>query len=280
VKQIVDELNGSIKVSSNPEIDLGTEIIIALKKCHESHLHDVTANTERIYHEFSGNVFNETLQTLLIVEDDVSLLKLMTSKLNEKYNLHIAANGNEALEKLKSIRNLNLIISDVMMDNGNGFELYEQITKQKRFKHVPFIFITAKTEDRRKGLELGAVDYISKPFLVDDLAFKIDALLNNISEQIGAFSNAFHQSIVSRGIETENVTAATQDIVEKSAVKYNLTSRERKIVPLVIKGLTNKEIAEKLFISDKTVKSHLQNIFEKVGVASKLELIHKFGDFN
>lgn len=219
--------------------------------------------------------FDENLPSVLIVEDNVSLLNLMVTKLSGKYNLNIAINGNEAHIKLKSIQRLDLIISDVMMDNGNGFELYEFVSKQKNLNHIPFIFITAKSEDKKKGLELGAIDYILKPFSVDELIFKIDSILNNLSSQRKALIDSVYNSMLTKNNIAPLVTdiKIKNDKFEENCVKYNLTPQERKIIPLIAKGQTNKEIAETLFISDKTVKKHLQNIFEKVGVAGKIELL-------
>lgn len=93
---------------------------------------------------------------------------------------------------------IGIIISDVMMDNGDGFELYKNVFQQKRFKHIPFIFLTAKTEDKLQGLFLGAIDYIFKPFLIAELIEKIESILNNLSEQRSAIIDIIHQSIVSK----------------------------------------------------------------------------------
>lgn len=280
-KKILDGLNSSISIISDPPHKPGTEVIVEFP-LYISPVNETIAvfnNNGKLQEEYhnlmSINDHSETLPTLLIVEDNIPLVNLMISKLNERYNIHVALNGQEALERLKTIKYLDLIISDVMMDNGDGFELFKKVSTQKRFKHIPFIFLTAKTEDKCKGLELGAIDYISKPFLIEELIYKIEAVLNNISQQIHAFSNTIHQSIISQ-IPQESVST-NENSFEENCLKYHLTPQEKKIVPLIAKGQTNKEIADVLFISDKTVKKHLQNIFEKVNASGKIELLNKLG---
>lgn len=280
-KRIIDSLDGEVKINSNPNLRKGTEIIIELNQYKPTgdEIIPVFKNENKIHEEIvpllaKDEIYSQDLPTILVVEDNVQLLNLIWDKFRHRYNIYIALSGNEAIEKLKSIMYLDLIISDVMMDNGNGFEFYKNVSQQKRFKHIPFIFLTAKTEDKLQGLELGAVDYIYKPFKTNELIGKIDSILKNISEQINAFSNTIHRSIVSRN-EPEPPTVSNQDRFEENCIKYGLTLQERKIIPLVAKGQTNKEIAEALFISDKTVKTHLQNIFEKVKAAGKVDLLNK-----
>jgi signal transduction histidine kinase/DNA-binding NarL/FixJ family response regulator len=280
-KKIVDELNGKIRIISNPEIQKGTEFIIEFERYFPEQ-HEIIANykSPKIYAEIDqllakDDLHDDHLPTLLIVEDNISLLNLMYNRLKIHYNLYISLSGNEAIEKLKSIKKLDLIISDVMMDYGDGFELYTNVYKQKRFKHIPFIFITAKTEDKIKGLELGAVDYILKPFSMEELHFKVEAILKSISENINVFSSLLHRSAVNIAEIENTATEPIKDNFEENCIKYKLTGQERRIIPLIGKGHTNREIAAALNISDKTVKTHLQNLFEKVGVSGKVELLIK-----
>ena len=112
----------------------------------------------------------------------------------------VASNAQQALEKLDTITSLDLIISDVMMKEMDGFQFCEQVNLRKNFAHVPFIFLTAKasSEDKIKGLSLGAIDYIEKPFKMQELVFKIDALFANQKRQREALINQAYRSILSR----------------------------------------------------------------------------------
>ncbi len=181
-----------------------------------------------------------------------------------------------AFEKLKTIKHLDLLISDVMMDKGNGFELYKNISSQEKFNHIPVIFLTAKTtmEDKIQGLSLGAIDYIFKPFSINELTNKIDSVLNNLSHQRKAIINQAYNSLFNNNHESK-VVYTDSNTFENNCNKFLLTTREKEVIKLIKKGQTYKEIADTLFISNKTVAKHLQNAFEKTNVTNKLELISK-----
>jgi signal transduction histidine kinase/DNA-binding NarL/FixJ family response regulator len=278
-KKILDGFDGSIQINSDPSVQRGTELILQFSRYYaeKDELIAEFKNAVKIQDEVKqliarDDIYNIDFPTLLIVEDNVQLLNFIGDKLKNNYNIYIALSGNEAIEKLKTIKHLDLIVSDVMMDNGDGFELYNYVSEQKRFRHIPFIFLTAKTEDKLQGLSMGAIDYILKPFLIKELIHKIESVLNNLSEQRRAIIDAIHQSLISKK-EPEQHSPLTKNKFEENCIKYSLTPQEKKIVHLIAKGQSQKEIAETLFISDKTVKTHMRNLFDKVLVTSKLELL-------
>lgn len=220
--------------------------------------------------------FTEELPSIMVVEDNIPLLNYTVEKLQEKYNVYFALNGEEAMEKLKTVKHLDLLISDVMMDKGNGFELYRNIVSQEKFNHIPVIFLTAKTtiEDKIHGLSLGAIDYIFKPFSIVELTNKIDSVLNNLSQQRKAIINQAYNSLINNTYESK-VIPSNSNTFENNCIKFLLTTREKEVIKLIKKGQTYKEIADNLCISDKTVAKHLQNAFEKTNVTNKLELLSK-----
>lgn len=116
--------------------------------------------------------------TVLVVEDNRDLLALIAARLNERYRALSASCGEEALEKLRKAPACSLIITDVMMDRMSGFELLERLQCDPQYEKIPCIFISAKTshEDRMTGLSAGAIDYIYKPFSVDELLVKVESL--------------------------------------------------------------------------------------------------------
>lgn len=281
VKKVVEDLNGTIKIESNPEIEMGTEIIVELPN------YPLTGN-ERVSHIKVQNPYMETSdladlenlvldkrrKTIMLVEDNKALLHYLINKLKEKYNVYPSLNGNEALKKLNSFTLFpDLIISDVMMDKLDGFSLASVLAKHESFQHIPFIFLTAKStpSDRLKGLKLGAVDFIQKPFNMVELLQKIDSLMLISDRQ----RRALIDTIYIRRDETQTLNTDLKKIFELNCNKYQLTPREKDIAELVCQGQKNKTIGETLFISEKTVAKHIQNIFEKVGVSNKLELMNK-----
>jgi len=203
------------------------------------------------------------------------MINYLFKKLNENYNIYTALNGNEALKKLKTLSILpDLIITDVMMDKVDGYKFAEVIAKDTAYNHIPFIFISAKSEksDVLHGLKLGAIDYIQKPFSIQELLQKVKSILTNTSRQRNMVFNAAFNTISKTD---EFNTGQDNDKFEKNCGSYNLTSRENEVARLICQGLSHKIIGETLFISKKTVAKHSQNIFEKVQVSNRMELSNK-----
>ena len=108
-----------------------------------------------------------SLPTILICEDNHGQLHLLIEGLKNAFNLIIAVNGKEGLEKLDRYRDIiRLIISDVRMPVTDGLEFCRQVFAQEAFKHLPFLFLTSYTDDAEQlqGLSYGATDYLQKPY--------------------------------------------------------------------------------------------------------------------
>jgi len=113
--------------------------------------------------------------TILIVDDVPKNIELAANILQSKnYNITFATNGEAALEKVKSI-DFDLILLDVMMPGMDGFEVCRRLKENPSTKDIPVIFVTAKseTENVLKGFELGAVDYVTKPFNTEELLARV-----------------------------------------------------------------------------------------------------------
>ena len=117
---------------------------------------------------------------LLLVEDNLELLMLMQQLLKSTYRVYIARNGKEAL-KVIAEKELDLIISDVMMPEMDGLELTQAIKGNPNYNHLPVILLTAKTqeEDEKEALQYGADEYLRKPFRLGDLKLRIDNIIEN-----------------------------------------------------------------------------------------------------
>jgi DNA-binding response OmpR family regulator len=112
---------------------------------------------------------------LLVVEDDVdiaNMLKIYFTGLN--YEVDVAARGMDALEKTKKVLP-HLIVLDILLPDINGYEVCRSLRTSTRTSHIPVIFLTQKDErsDRLQGLELGADDYITKPFDIEELKLRV-----------------------------------------------------------------------------------------------------------
>ncbi len=151
---------------------------------------------------------------ILIVEDDLDLGNLLKQYLElNKFQVHRVFNGIEAREELKK-NTFDILILDVMMPQEDGFTMAEKL--QKSHPGLPFLFVTARKmkEDILTGLKLGADDYITKPFDVDELILRI-------------------QNILKRNAKPENLTLKTEKsertLTEKEAqlLEYLLEHKER-----------------------------------------------------
>ena len=80
------------------------------------------------------------------MEDNLEMSNFIYDKLKEKYNIFLSGNGRDALELIKKIPRLDLILSDIMMDKMDGYEFFDELSFMSEFSSVPFIFLTAKTD--------------------------------------------------------------------------------------------------------------------------------------
>ena len=133
---------------------------------------------------------DEDIYRLLIVEDNVELLMLMCQLLKPSYRVYAAKNGREALRIIRQ-KELDLIISDVMMPKMDGYELTKIVKGDPNYNHLPIILLTAKTqeEDEQEALLVGADEFLTKPFRLSDLKLRID----NIIENRKRIQNEYHQ---------------------------------------------------------------------------------------
>ena len=127
-------------------------------------------------------------EAILVVEDNTDMLRFITDKLGENYIMEKAKNGIEALQVLKS-KSIDIVISDIMMPEMDGFELCEYIKSNTDYSHIIVILLTAKNDlnSKIKGLEIGADAYIEKPFSFQYLQTLLNSLINNKKRDIELF---------------------------------------------------------------------------------------------
>jgi phosphoserine phosphatase RsbU/P len=116
--------------------------------------------------------------SILIVEDNQTLRRLLEYRLGKHYEVRTAAHGEDALRLIED-QVPDLIVSDIMMPRMDGFAMLSILRQEERTRNIPFIFLTAKTDDpsRLKGLGQGVDDYITKPFDIDFLLTRIEKIL-------------------------------------------------------------------------------------------------------
>ncbi|MDO6737644.1 two-component regulator propeller domain-containing protein [Wenyingzhuangia sp. 2_MG-2023] len=192
-KSLVELFKGEITVKSEPDVETRFSVVIPstsseytateIDTTSKSYIKDWVPlpseyKTETINQENDGDLAFK--QTVLIVEDEEDLQIFLSGFLSKYYNILMAKNGFEALEKIQ-IKEPDLIISDVMMPKMDGFALCEKIKTNPETCHIPLLLLTALGDDENliKGLEFGADEYISKPFSLKHLSIRAERLIQN-----------------------------------------------------------------------------------------------------
>lgn len=125
---------------------------------------------------------DKTNSTILIIDDEPALRLGLSAKIKHQgYKVVTACDGNEGMQKAKEVLP-DLILSDVMMPPPNGFELRRLMGQDPQLASIPFIFLTARTgmDDRVNGIRDGADDYITKPFVTEELFARMEAVLRRV----------------------------------------------------------------------------------------------------
>lgn len=192
------------------------------------------------------------MTNVLLVDDNSKYLKDALPFYG--YEVETALDGVQALKILSNSGNkFDIVLLDVMMPNMNGWETLKAIRKNENTKYLPVIMLTAVSDEQKMvaGLKTGADDYVVKPFVLPNLLARMEAVLRR-----------------SGWSQTEKVKDLSFNTNEE---KEPLTQREQEVLAMVAKGAGNKEIAEKLFVKEVTVKTHLNNIFKKLKVTSRTQ---------
>src|SRR5688572_5699793 len=128
---------------------------------------------------------SEEKKTILVVDDEPAIRMGLAATLKRQgYSVVTAEDGSDGI--LKATQTLpDLILSDVMMPNMNGFELRRKLGTVPSLASIPFIFLTARTgsEDRIAGIREGADDYVTKPFVIDELLARVEAVLRRVKTE-------------------------------------------------------------------------------------------------
>ena len=122
---------------------------------------------------------------ILVVDDEEELVKALQIRLKASgYEVITALDGEEALSKARRDAP-NLILLDLMLPKMNGYEVCQLLKFDQKYKHIPIIMLTARTQetDKNMGKETGADEYVTKPFEFDDLVAKIKELLEGSKEE-------------------------------------------------------------------------------------------------
>lgn len=192
------------------------------------------------------------MKKILVIEDEPEMRRnLMTILRLEGFEPLGAENGRAGLALARS-GNPDLILCDVMMPEMDGHQVLRALREDPATEVIPFVFLTARGEkvDLRNGMDLGADDYLTKPVSRENLLAALRARLRRAEQQAqGVFKPDFSSS--------------------EPLHSLGLTPRVAEVLLWVAQGKTNADVATILGISESTVKKHLLEIFEKLGVETR-----------
>lgn len=195
---------------------------------------------------------------ILIVDDNPKYLQDALPMYG--YEIAVATDGVQALKMLAKTNlkenPIDLILLDIMMPNMNGWDTLKSIRNNEKTKHIPVIMLTAINEEQKmvSGLKIGADDYIVKPFVLPNLLARVEAVLRRSNWQ-------------KNQAKASDLPFGSDEPVEA------LTLREIEVLTLVAQGANNQTIADKLFVKQVTVKTHLNSIFKKLKVKSRTQAV-------
>jgi DNA-binding NarL/FixJ family response regulator len=193
---------------------------------------------------------------LLVVDDDPNLVLLVKDYLEFRgYEVVAASNGLEALEVMRRLTP-DLIICDVMMPEMDGYTFVQTLRSDRATDWIPVIFLSARgqTADRVRGLNAGADAYLVKPFEPEELVAQVEATLKHTERLLQMQGGAPVQPAIQLDREVE------------------LTPTETKVLQYVARGMSNREIAEVMGVSQRTIESHVSNMLSKTGLHNRTEL--------
>ena len=192
---------------------------------------------------------------ILVVDDNPKYLQDALPMYG--YDVTVALDGVQALKILsKKEKKIDLVLLDIMMPNMDGWDTLKAIRNNEKMKHIPVIMLTAINEEQKivSGLRIGADDYIVKPFVLPNLLARIEAVIRRSGWQ-------------KDDVKTHGLPFGSDEPVEP------LTLREIEVLTLVAEGANNQTIADKLFVKEVTVKTHLNSIFKKLKVTNRTQAV-------
>ncbi|MEZ4886552.1 MAG: ATP-binding protein [Chitinophagales bacterium] len=295
VKELVELHRGKIDVKSTPQKGTTFTLLFHRGKQHLTE-HEVVEYTstsinktpnliefsERDSLQLTSNPvfrFNKKFPTVLVIEDHADVRAYIKQYLVDSFHILEAINGQDGIEK--ALEHLpDLIISDVMMPKKNGYEVCQTLKTDQRTSHIPIILLTAKAaqEEKIEGLEIGADDYLVKPFDTQELEVRVRNLIAVRRQLRKSFADA--PKIEPEAIQTNSVDKA---FLEKicNIIEANLSNEQFSVEMLVEEvGMSRSQINRKLkaltdesankFIRSLRLQKAAEMLRQKVGNVSEI----------
>jgi DNA-binding NarL/FixJ family response regulator len=204
----------------------------------------------------------DPIYKILLLEEDITLIKKIQQLLTlHNYDVITCTSAEEGIFMSRQYRP-DLIVSGVKLRGGSGFHFLMELRNDPTLQHIPFIFISGKEgkEDMRMGMNLGADDFLTKPF-------KSKELIMSVKSRLIRFTIFNIQ-----GRDRKHTTIVSMPVIAPE-IHNKLSKTEFRIMQMIAEGLSTKEIAQTLNISIKTVENHRHNISKKLNLTGHNSLI-------
>lgn len=207
---------------------------------------------------------------ILVTDDDSVIRHLIKDCLElHGYSVILAQDGQEALILARQYHP-HLLISDIRMPKKDGYQLVKELRQYPSFRLLPVVFLTHKhsLDDKIHGYQVGCDAYLSKPFQPNELIAIVHHLLERsqiITSEIlyTEIDNSHDSSFPFPADEADN----------KILFDSHFTDREKEVLSLLTQGLSNGKIAEKLYLSPKTVEKYVGSLLRKTNANNRTELV-------
>lgn len=215
---------------------------------------------------------------LLLVDDEPGVRVSVKEYLQEigGFNVQVASNADEAWQLMQQ-KTPDLVISDIMMPQVDGYQFLKKLRDDPRFKSLPVVFLTARgmTSDRILGYQAGVDAYLPKPFDPDELVAIVENLLERRTATAGETSGNADLELIAQEIAAIRAMLDQRGGVTQTPppIRIDFTPREQSVLDLVAEGLMNKEIARRLDTSVRNVEKYVSRLFSKTGTNSRTELV-------
>lgn len=212
-------------------------------------------------------------RTILIVDDSARINQLVKMSLMNTYDIVQAFTGEDAVVTLQSTK-IDLVLLDITLPKMSGYDVLPYITD----KEIPVIFLTAKTEvaDVVQGLQLGADDYITKPFHLEVLKSRVEAVMRRV------YGHA--DEIIKYG---DLVIDVTQQTVRRNGELVDLTNKEFELLVYFVRNqgvtLARETLYENIWdfaddmVDTRTVDLHVQRLRKKLDLANRITTVFRVG---
>jgi DNA-binding NarL/FixJ family response regulator len=213
---------------------------------------------------------------LLLVDDEPGLRDAVQAYLADSgFTVDVAPNAKAGWELLEK-RIPDLVISDIMMPQVDGYQFLKQMREDARFSKLPVVFLTARgmTKDRIQGYTSGVDAYLSKPFDPDELVAIVTNILARRTAVASGNETTDIADLASQVAEIKSILTSRPSLTTTTpTIQIDFTPREQSVLNLVAQGLMNKEIARRLETSVRNVEKYVSRLFVKTGTNSRTELV-------